>query len=137
MHSTLLCKWTMFSGSIFQLRYIWGCFQFLDITNNIALNTVGHVSLWDDRGYFGYMPRNGIDGSWGGSIPNFLRKHHTDFQSGCTGLHSPLEMDQHSPCTTFSTACAIPWGFISYPFWLHQDIYNWQFLLPLLLICQV
>ena len=34
------------------------------------------------------MPKSGIAGSWGRLIPNFLRKHHIDFPSGCTSLHS-------------------------------------------------
>jgi hypothetical protein len=34
------------------------------------------------------MPRNGIAGSSGRTMSNFLRNHQTDFQSGCTSLQS-------------------------------------------------
>jgi hypothetical protein len=37
---------------------------------------------------FGYIPKNGIVGSYGRSMFRFLRNLQIFFQSGCTSLHS-------------------------------------------------
>jgi hypothetical protein len=34
------------------------------------------------------LPRSGIAGCLGRTVPNFLRNHQVDFQSSCTSLHS-------------------------------------------------
>jgi hypothetical protein len=57
--------------------YEWSCY-----------NIVEQVSLWDFETSFGYMPRNGIAGSWGRTLPNFLRNHQIDFHSGFTSFYS-------------------------------------------------
>ena len=65
-----------------------GSFQLLAIINRAAMNIVEHVSLLQVGTYSGYMPRRGIAGSSGSTKSNYLRKFHTDFQSGCTSLKS-------------------------------------------------
>lgn len=52
------------------------------------MNIMEHVFLLYVRASFGYIPRSSIAGSSSKTISNFLRKHHTDFQTGCTNLQS-------------------------------------------------
>jgi hypothetical protein len=54
----------------------------------LALNIFEQVPLWYNKGYFGYVLKSDIAGLWGITIPNFLRKHKIDFQSGCTSLYA-------------------------------------------------
>jgi hypothetical protein len=52
------------------------------------MNIVDHVFSLPVVTFYGYMPRRGIAGSFSSIICNCLRKHQTDFQSGCTSLPS-------------------------------------------------
>ena len=65
-----------------------GCFQFLAIPNNAAMNMVEHMSLLYENALFGCIPKKGMAGSWGRLIPIFLSNRHTDFQSGFRSSHS-------------------------------------------------
>jgi hypothetical protein len=65
-----------------------GYFQLLAIINKAAMNIMEHVFLLPVETSSGYMPRRGIAGSASSTMPNFLRNHQTDFQSGCTSFQS-------------------------------------------------
>ena len=71
-----------------------GCFQHLAIVNGTPMNKGVRKFFWiGDSRFLGYIPNSRIPGFKGSYTFSFLRKFHTIFHSGCTGLHS------HQQCT--------------------------------------
>ena len=64
-----------------------GCFHVLAIVNSAAMSIFVHVSFVIMI-FSGYMPSNGIAGSYSSSVFFFIRNFHAVLHSGYTNLHS-------------------------------------------------
>ena len=71
------------------------CLHVLAVLNSAALND-GHM-FFSGSISSGYMPKNGIPGSYGGFIPSLFRNLNIIFHSGCINLHS------HQQCKSVPT----------------------------------
>ena len=82
-----------------------GFFHILAVVNSTAANITVYVSFWIVA-FSGYMPRNGIAGSYGSFIPSFLRNLHTVLQV-TVSIYIPKYSAVRFPFlhTLFSTYC--------------------------------
>ena len=94
LNNTALYGYTTFVYP-FILRWTLGWLLPLAIVNMAAVNMGASLQIPAPI-FTGYIPRNWIAESFGHSMFNFLRNHHTVFRSGCTVSHC------HQQCTRVS-----------------------------------